>query len=127
MRQRSCLPNHQTIKPSDAPCFFGGLSTIRLVRQFRDIGATWPSIVAYPLVRRINGECRLTFRDGTKFAAPCSRPFLFLLREIWLDECYRMPEMHKRPKEGHIVDLGAYIGMFAVWAAKQWPSTTFSP
>ena len=35
-----------------------------------------------------------------------------------------MPEMHKRPKEGHIVDLGAYIGMFAVWAAKQWPSTT---
>jgi FkbM family methyltransferase len=93
------------------------------MRRLRHIGATWPSILAYPFVRRLTGEYRLRFRNGVALAAPYSEPLVDLLQEIWSDGSYLLREMEHNRVKGHIVDIGANVGTFAVWAAKRWPGT----
>ena len=92
-----------------------------LARRLRRIGATWPSILGYPLVRRLIGENRLRLRDGVRLAAPYGEALHTLLIEIWHDRCYWMPEVPPALSAGHIIDIGAHVGAFAVWAASRWP------
>ena len=76
--------------------------------------------MAYRLLRvwRPRGRARLrtiTLAHDTKVTYRCNRSDLLSLREVWVDEVYRLPT-DARPRS--FVDLGANIGLASVWFAR---------
>ncbi|MEY2513941.1 MAG: hypothetical protein QOJ89_1299 [bacterium] len=77
------------------------------------------SLAAYPLRRRIGTRrCELVLRDGSRLTAPADEPLLALYREIWIDERYR-PAGWRAVARPTVVDVGANVGVFSLWAARR--------
>lgn len=94
---------------------------LRAARMLHDAGASLPSILLYPLRRRLPPkESRVDLRDGTSLTAPADEPLLFLFREIWVDRSYD-PAAALGSGPCTIVDIGAHVGLFSVWAAARCP------
>src|SRR5262249_25759036 len=80
-------------------------------------GATFGSIAMLPVRRRLNGsEARIELRNGISIAAPADEPLVQLFKEIWVELCYA-PVDFALPSVDAIVDIGANVGVFTLWAA----------
>jgi len=93
---------------------FGNLSAARMLAR---AGVRTSSIVAYPLRRR-QGDIRLDFRGGASLSAPGGEPLLNLVREVWVQNRYPLPSLANGE---FVVDIGAHVGTFAVWAGRRNP------
>lgn len=83
-------------------------------------GVTWRSILLYPLRRRLFSQQRIDLKDGISIVAPAHESLLPMFREIWVESCYA-PGGPVALVQDTIVDVGANIGVFALWAAKTYP------
>lgn len=84
-------------------------------------GASLPSILLYPVRRRVPPkQARLDLRGGTVVTAPANEPLLFLFREIWVDGAYD-EALASNAGLATIVDIGAHVGLFSIRAASRWP------
>ena len=79
------------------------------------------SALLYPLRRHLHFDNMLTLRSGVSVTAPNEEPLLHLFREIWMESRYSLPEFSIRI-ESVIVDIGAHVGTFTVWAASRNPT-----
>jgi FkbM family methyltransferase len=68
-----------------------------------------------------NREHTIRVRGGVTLRYRLNRGDLQSLREVWIDEVYRLP-FDVAPKL--LVDLGANIGLSAVWFAREYGCTT---
>lgn len=90
---------------------------LRASRMLARVGATLPSILLFPVRRRLgHPRSQIVFRSGVSLAAPVDEPLLGLIQEIWADRCYAVGEPDA-PAGGVIVDIGAHVGVFTAWAA----------
>ncbi|MBI3675225.1 MAG: FkbM family methyltransferase [Proteobacteria bacterium] len=65
----------------------------------------------------------LRLKDGTSISAPSHEPIPEILREIWIDRCYApRTGALEALGPGVIVDIGAHVGLFTLWAKSVWPS-----
>ncbi len=62
----------------------------------------------------------IRFRGGVKIRYRLNKGDIHSIREIWLEEDYRLP--FKSPR-GVLLDLGANIGMTSVWLSKKYAFT----
>jgi FkbM family methyltransferase len=80
-------------------------------------GITLPSLLLYPIRRRMPApRNHLELKGGASLIGPPDEPMLTMVEEIWAKQCYLPPGFQFRPGQS-IVDVGANIGVFAVWAA----------
>ncbi|MBI2815516.1 MAG: FkbM family methyltransferase [Acidobacteria bacterium] len=79
-------------------------------------GASWQSIVLFPLRRRFCSRNRIKLQNGVSISAPAQQPLLNMFREIWVDRCYAHDALAAGPGDT-IIDIGANIGVFSIWAA----------
>lgn len=63
-----------------------------------------------------DGLRKLRLRDGVTISYRLNRGDLQSIREVWLDEEYRLPE--DAAPYGSLVDLGGNIGLTSLWLAK---------
>jgi FkbM family methyltransferase len=63
-----------------------------------------------------NGLRKIRLRDGIRISYRFNPGDIWSLREVWLDECYRLPFDLKVEMA---VDLGANIGLTSLWMAKR--------
>jgi FkbM family methyltransferase len=89
--------------PASFARFASDLLRLRLLRL---LGAT-PS----------GRERRIRLRDGTRLTYRLNYGDVQSIREVWLEEGYRLPFP---PLAGVLVDLGANIGLTSVWLAKRY-------
>lgn len=59
---------------------------------------------------------KIVLRNGVIFESPAEVALNFLFHEIWLDEFYA-PKGYEIKANDTVVDIGANIGVFALWAA----------
>jgi FkbM family methyltransferase len=84
-------------------------------KMYRE-GMTLGSVLMWPIRSRIGQPHVFAMRNGVSFISPQDLNFQLLWREVWLDEVYGQGEMNIAP-QGTIVDVGANIGLFSIWAA----------
>jgi FkbM family methyltransferase len=60
---------------------------------------------------------RIRVRGGTELTYRRNRGDIYTIREVWIDEAYRLPGGF-RPSV--VVDLGAHIGLVSLWFARQY-------
>ena len=92
----------------------------RLAADRRSFVRWSTDIMAYRLLRvwgpRRRARMRtITLADETRLTYRCSRGDLLALREVWVDEVYRLPK-GQCPRS--LVDLGANIGLASIWFAR---------
>jgi FkbM family methyltransferase len=92
---------------------------IAVARMLLRAGVRLHSVASYPFRRRL-GDIRLVFRDGTTLVAPGGEPMLNLVREIFDESRYALPPLAAGDV---IIDVGAHVGTFAVWASVCCPGT----
>lgn len=86
-------------------------------------GATLPSILLYPIRRRLPGaRTQIDLGHGVSITGPADEPLLFLFREIWVDRRYDLGDL-PHPLDGVVVDIGAHVGLFSVWIARHFPGS----
>jgi FkbM family methyltransferase len=68
-------------------------------------------------LRWLGGDRCIRVRGGVQLHYRLDRGDLFSSREVWIDECYRLPQ-GSTPK--YIIDLGANIGVTSLWFAKNY-------
>ena len=84
-------------------------------------GMSLGSLLTWPIRSRMQRPYVFKLRDGTSFLTPHDGVnFQLLWREIWIEEVYVKGGIHIAP-EATIVDIGANIGLFSVWAATRCP------
>lgn len=71
-----------------------------------------PNLVAYDSPRTIK------LRGGASISYRCNRGDIQGIREVFLDETYRLPDWC-RPRT--VIDLGANIGLTSLWYAGRYP------
>jgi FkbM family methyltransferase len=75
-----------------------------------------------PAARALSGEEHtIRVRGGVTLRYRLNRGDMQSLREVWIDEAYRLP-FSVTPKV--LVDLGANIGLSSVWLAREYGCTT---
>jgi FkbM family methyltransferase len=75
-------------------------------------------LLAFPLRRRLPPRrARLDLRGGGSLVAPPGEPLIPLFDEIWIRRSY-LPDTWPAVSRPTIVDIGANVGVFAVWAAR---------
>jgi FkbM family methyltransferase len=62
-------------------------------------------------------ERKLKFRDGVILTYRLNRGDMQSIREVWLEQAYRLPSSEKR---NVLVDLGAHIGLTSLWLAREY-------
>ena len=89
-------------------------------RSLRAAGVRPGSALLMPIRRRVPGRARnhLDLITGESFVAAADEALVPMVREIWAEESY-LPAAWGQPVEPTIVDVGANVGVFAVWAAKR--------
>jgi FkbM family methyltransferase len=87
-----------------------------------DSGATFGTILMMPVRRRFPGKKNtIRLRNGVAISAPISEPLVQLFKEVWIDRCYAPINRRLEPGDA-IVDIGANVGVFSLWAASIWPN-----
>jgi len=80
------------------------------------------SLAMYPALRRLpQGSQHIKFENGVSFSTPKDEPLLHLLTEVWEEQRYISPGWPQTLPPGDIVDIGAHMGIFTLWAATRWP------
>jgi FkbM family methyltransferase len=91
------------------------------VRTLRQARIRYRSIYLYPIRRRgRNARCEVELEKGLSLVSGPDEPLINLIKEIFVDDCYRLAELQLRPGEV-IVDIGANVGAFALAAARMFP------
>ncbi len=80
----------------------------------------WRHYLAAKFGRRVAEEIRL--RNGVVLKAPPQTDLNFLFQEIWIDKIYNQSGYEISPDD-IIIDIGANIGVFALYAATAAPRT----
>jgi FkbM family methyltransferase len=76
------------------------------------------SALFYPLRRRLpRPENRLELTTGESLVSPVGEPLLALFEEIWIRQSY-LPAAWTPIPGPTVVDVGANVGVFSVWAAR---------
>jgi FkbM family methyltransferase len=89
---------------------------IRVASELSRSGVRLGSILRIPIDRRTRGLIELRLRGGWVLAAPRNEPLPFLYREIWIEHAYgSLPDAIGLTPT--VVDIGAHIGVYTVWAA----------
>jgi len=91
---------------ADVPSFARIASDIFLSRLIRRL----------PLPNRDRDRV-IRVRGGVELHYRLNRGDIQSIREVWMDECYRLP-FDVRPR--HLVDLGANIGLTSLWYAHRY-------
>jgi len=79
-------------------------------------GVSLRSLLAWPIHSRFrSGAYSIRLRSGISFVTPRDLNFQLLLREIWGEEHYRGVGIVIGP-QATVIDIGANIGLFALWA-----------
>lgn len=86
-------------------------------------GVTRRSILLFPLRQRLSSQNRIDLKGGVSITAPVNEPLLTMFHEIWVDRCYAPGSLAVASGDA-IVDLGANVGVFALWAATTYPGAT---
>ena len=89
---------------------------VATARDLRAGGVTWRSILSYPILRRVRDRNELLLDDGRCLVSPRQEPLLTLFREVWVQRRYLPPEVAVT-STATIIDIGANVGVFTVWAA----------
>ena len=64
----------------------------------------------------------MRLKNGFTIAAPCDVELIELFQEIWIDRCYAPWPLRLGPDDT-VIDIGAHVGVFTVWAATQYPAS----
>lgn len=84
-------------------------------------GATLSSVVLYPLRARMLGSKRqIDLRNGLSITAPADEWLWWLFQEVWVNATYKPLGFSFAPGQV-IVDIGAHVGVFTLWAATACP------
>lgn len=100
--------------------FRKGAEYLRTAAYLLRGGATFSSILSYPLHRRRHGINQLRLKNGVTLTAPSTEPLLPIFEEVWVHCRYEQPTCVALADDV-IVDIGAHVGVFTVWAATRWP------
>ena len=84
-------------------------------RLARDLALS--RLIRYVRFPGINHARCIRVTDGVKILYRLNRGDIQSIREVWMDEAYRLP-INVRPKI--VVDLGANIGLTSLWLAKRY-------
>jgi FkbM family methyltransferase len=88
-------------------------------------GVTLSSIVFYPIRKHLPmARCQLDLRNGASISSPPDDPLLNLFREIWVERRYVKEDLKEDlevPPGSAIIDIGANVGVFTIWAACRYP------
>ena len=90
-------------------------------KQMYQQGVTLGTLLMWPIRSRSNSDRPHIFklRDGTSFLAPREGlSFHLLWREIWVEEVYAQAGIRIAP-EDTVVDIGANLGVFSLWASSR--------
>jgi FkbM family methyltransferase len=94
------------------------------VRTLRQARIRYRSICLYPIRRRgRNARCEVELEKGLSLVSGPDEPLINLIKEVFVDDCYRLAELQLRPGEV-IVDIGANVGTFALAAARTFPQAS---
>jgi FkbM family methyltransferase len=88
-------------------------------------GVRRTSALCYPIRRRLlRPENRIVLTSGDSLVSPVDEPLLALFDEIWVRQCYLPTAWTPAPGTGTypvgpvVVDVGANVGVFSLWAAR---------
>jgi len=66
----------------------------------------------------------LRFENGISLAMPEGEPYFEIMDEVWEKMCYWCDDFSGEMPDGAIVDIGAHVGTFSLWAANRWQDRT---
>jgi len=89
----------------------GGRSIFRLCADY-----VWLRYCRFSDCSPSNRIRQVRFKGGTVIQYRLNEGDLQGIREVWMDECYRLPS---RVKPETLVDLGGNIGLTSVWLARR--------
>jgi FkbM family methyltransferase len=64
----------------------------------------------------------IRLRNGFTIVTPCEVELTALFQEIWVNRCYA-PLSLRLGSEDTVIDIGAHVGVFTIWAAAQFPTS----
>jgi FkbM family methyltransferase len=90
-------------------------------RRFHRAGVTLSSLLLFPLRRRLPApRNEIELRGGLRLAAPPGEHLATLFDEVWVNECYGQYPF-SAAQHSTVVDIGAHVGVFTLWAASRGP------
>jgi FkbM family methyltransferase len=99
----------------------GVLDRFRTARTLFKGGATLRGIMLYPVRHRLPvRRHQIDLKTGLSMTAPLNEPLLHTFEDIWLNQCFT-PYGFKIDAGDMVVDIGANIGVFSMWAATRAP------
>ena len=96
-------------------------SDFAIARALRHCGVTMASIAQYPVRKRRGAENHLQLENGVSLTSSPEEQLLSIFQEVWVDRCYAVPG-YTIASGDTIVDIGANIGTFTLWAASHAPN-----
>lgn len=94
---------------------------VQWARRLRRYGATWGSVLLSPIRRRLfDPRNQIDLKNGISILAPADEPLGGLFEEVWADRCYMPADFQLDPGDT-VVDIGANVGVFTLWAKACWP------
>jgi FkbM family methyltransferase len=92
---------------------------LRIARSLLKNGVTPGSVLAFPLRRRWrNADNRIKLRDGFLISSPAGEELIHMFDEVWIQGRY-LPEGAQLQQGSTVIDIGANVGVFTLWAVKQ--------
>jgi FkbM family methyltransferase len=84
-------------------------------------GMTLSSILLFPVRRRLpHPRCEIELKTGITIVSPPEEPLLSMFLDIWVTSCYAERPL-ELPRGATVVDVGAHVGLFAIWVAASHP------
>jgi FkbM family methyltransferase len=84
-------------------------------------GMTLGSILLFPFRHRfLHPRCEVTSKNGVTIVSPPEEPLLSMFLDIWVTSCYA-PCPLDLPRGATVIDVGAHVGLFALWVAASHP------
>jgi hypothetical protein len=80
-------------------------------------GASLPGIMLYPLRHRLPvPRHQIDLKIGLSIVSPMEEPLVRAFEDIWVNQCYT-PSGFTIVRQDTVVDIGANLGVFSMWAA----------
>jgi FkbM family methyltransferase len=97
------------------------LARYHTARILAKSGASLRGIILYPIRHRLpNPRNQVDLKIGLSITCPLSEPISLMFEDIWVKRCYA-PGEFKISAGDTVVDIGANLGVFSVWAATRAP------
>ena len=128
-RKRRAAGRWRTLQSGSQPRLFVAWAPSGMTRRIRNNlqvafrllegGVTLGSVLLYPLRRRRsrNPENRIKLKSGISISSPAAEELLHPFEEIWIEGRYA-PDGLGIPPGATVVDVGANVGVFTLWAVK---------